>query len=104
MQVAASRFDGCPDSRYRVVNGRGRSRVPRAVAIAVSRIVGGHSHQTIAEAFGLGHYASIPVGVRRLKERMGKDRALSQALDSIKKQLGTQEIIFDKTRPQRSKV
>lgn len=47
--------------------GRSQRNIPRSIAIALCRNIGGYSLKEIAKVFGVSHYSSISVAIRRLK-------------------------------------
>ena len=46
--------------------GRAQRNIPRSIAIALCRNTGGYSLKEIAKVFGVSHYSSISVAIRRL--------------------------------------
>ncbi|MGH8671706.1 MAG: transposase [Burkholderiales bacterium] len=69
-------------------DGRGRGNLPRMVAAALCRRVGGHSLQDIADAFGMSSFTSVSAAVRRFDENARVDPALLRKAAAIKKRLG----------------
>jgi chromosomal replication initiation ATPase DnaA len=55
--------------------------------MALSRRPGGYPLTEIAQAFGLGNYASVSVAIRRLQERLGEDAALGRRLTALRRSL-----------------
>lgn len=68
--------------------GRGMINLPRGVAIALSRMVGGYPLAAIAQQFGLGHYSSVTKAVRRLRDRAETDTRYSGQIAAIREELG----------------
>ena len=72
---------------FRDARGRGKGNLPRAVAIMLSREAGGYPLKIIAKRFKMSHYSSVSVGIRRLKERLGKDHAAAIKVRRIEQRL-----------------
>ena len=58
-----------------------------AVAILLCRETGGYPLRRIAKQFKMGHYSSVSVGIRRLKERLLTDRAAVMSVREIEDRL-----------------
>lgn len=70
----------------RTTRGRGQRNLPRAVAMYLCQVVGQKKLDEIAAQFNVGHYATVSVTIRRLKDDlevdsklMGRVRALEEA-------------------------
>ena len=85
MTVTAKAFGVSPKSLTE--EGRGRGNLPRAVAMTLARTPGGYPLNTIARAFGVGHYATVSVAGRRLRKRAETDKKLGNHLQRLQKQL-----------------
>ncbi len=83
VKETARAFDISSKELREKIRGRGKTNLPRSVAIYLSRIVGAHPLQKIADAFDLGHYASVSTVVRRIREQIQEDRVLSLKVDRI---------------------
>jgi REP element-mobilizing transposase RayT len=86
-RATAAHFRVEAKSLYRESRGRGKANVPRAVAMALSRRPGGYPLKEIAQVFRVGNYASVSVAIRRLRDRLGEDRALARALATLRRSL-----------------
>jgi len=91
VKTTAETFEVPPESIYRSRRGRGSRNIPRLVAMALCRSPGGHSLVDIAEAFGIGHYASVSVAANRLKGLAGADEALTRDLERVRDRLQAKE-------------
>lgn len=88
LAATAERFGTRQDELLSARRGRGERNIPRLVALGLARTISGYSLQTIAKAFGLRHYASVSVAVRRFKDVIAADPALARRVDQIKKRVG----------------
>ena len=61
---------------------RGVQNVPRWVAMYLCQETGGHRLCDIAKTFGLNRTGSIPTTIGKMKERMGRDKALRGKVNS----------------------
>ena len=66
---------------------RGRPSPARNVAIALARVVGGHSLVDIADHFGLAHYASVSNVVMRVRRASAAEPLLARRIDGIRRSL-----------------
>lgn len=85
MTMTPSAF-GVPPKRL-TEEGRGRGNLPRAVAMTLARTPGGYPLSEIARAFGVGHYATVSVAARRLRQRIETDKALANRVQRLRKRL-----------------
>ncbi len=85
MTVTAKAFGVAP--KRLTEDGRGRGNLPRAVAMTLARTPGGYPLNAIARAFGVGHYATVSVAGRRLRQRVETDKKLGNHLQRLQKQL-----------------
>lgn len=69
------------------VRGRGRRNLPRAVAMYLSQRVAGRKLGEIASEFGVGHYATVSVTIRRLRATLDRDERLAQRVAAIEESL-----------------
>ncbi len=67
--------------------GRGQQNLPRSIAIALCRNIGGYSLKEIAQHFGVGHYSSISVSIRRLMHVLNNNKENLQEYESLKVKL-----------------
>ena len=87
----ARQFGVSPGRFHESARGRGRSHLPRGVAIALSRTVGGYALQGIADRFRLGHYSSVSAAMRRVERRRAKELWYVQKVSSIERRLRRDE-------------
>lgn len=69
------------------VRGRGRRNLPRAVAMYLSQKMAGRKLDEIASEFGVGHYATVSVAIRRLRTSLDGDESLAQRVAGIEQRL-----------------
>jgi len=91
VKVTAETFEVRPESIYASRRGRGSRNVPRLVAMSLCRSPGGHSLAEIANAFGIGHYASVSVAANRLKGLVSADAALAKDVERVRERLDARE-------------
>lgn len=65
--------------------GRGRGNLPRGVAMALCRKVGGLPLKGVAEAFGVASYTTVSVCGTRLARRMERDPGLKRRVEALAK-------------------
>lgn len=69
------------------IRGRGRRNLPRAVAMYLSQRMAGKKLDEIASEFGVGHYATVSVTIRRLRATLDNDETLAQQVERIEERL-----------------
>ncbi len=80
-------FDVLPSEICSSVRGRGRRNLPRAVAMYLCQSVAGKKLDKIASEFGVGHYATVSVTIRRLRATLDADDRLAQRVAEIEAML-----------------
>ncbi|VAW77521.1 hypothetical protein MNBD_GAMMA12-1485 [hydrothermal vent metagenome] len=73
--------------RQRLTNshrGRGKKNLPRSIAIALCRNIGGYSLKEIAKNFSVNHYSSISVSIRRLMRALNSNKENLQEYELLK--------------------
>lgn len=79
--TAVSReFDVSPAALKHAERGRGRRNLPRAVAMYLCQQRGGLTLTELAKLFNVGHYATVSVTIRRLREDLGGDIQLQKRI------------------------
>lgn len=71
----------------RTERGRGKRNLPRAVAMYLSQKLGRQKLAEIACDFGVGHYATVAVTIRRLRDSLTQDPALAKRVMGIEGKL-----------------
>ena len=66
---------------------RGRENEARMVAIYLGRQLGGHKHEEIGRAVGLGKTSSVSSAYLLMKERVAKEKELHRRVRRIEKAL-----------------
>jgi hypothetical protein len=69
------------------IRGRGRRNLPRAVAMYLSQRMAGRKLGEIASDFGVGHYATVSITIRRLRDTLEKDEILARQVAGIEEEL-----------------
>jgi len=67
--------------------GRGKRNLPRAVAMYLSQKAGRQKLGEIAREFGVGHYTTVAVTIRRLRDNLEQDRALARRVTDVETKL-----------------
>ena len=84
---------------YTSRRGRKSRNPPRLVAISLCRSPGGHGLRDVAEAFGVGHAASISVAANRLKILAETDRDLAKSIIRVRDRLEKKPRVEKKAKP-----
>lgn len=71
----------------RTARGRGKRNLPRAVAMYLSQNLGRRKLAEIARDFGVGHYATVAVTIRRLRDSLKQQPALVRRITEIEAKL-----------------
>jgi len=67
--------------------GRCQQNLPRSIAIALCRNIGGYSLKEIAREFGVSHYSSISISIRRLMQTLNSDTESLHDYELLKNKL-----------------
>lgn len=67
--------------------GRGQKNLPRSIAIALCRSTGGYSLKEIAKVFGVSHYSSISVAIRRLQNSFLEDDKIKHDYEVLRSKI-----------------
>ena len=67
--------------------GRSQRNLPRAVAMYLCQKAGRNTLGEIAREFGVGHYATVAVTIRRLRDSMHEDQALVRRITDVESKL-----------------
>jgi REP element-mobilizing transposase RayT len=86
-EAVATVFAVHPSVLCSSIRGRGRRNIPRAVAMYLNQRVAGRKLDQIASEFGVGHYATASVTIRRLRATLESDEALAQQVRQIEERL-----------------
>ncbi len=66
---------------------RGLKNESRQIGMYLCREMGGYSHKEIAKTFGLGSYSTVSSVCAVIRERLKKDKALSQRIQTVNNKL-----------------
>lgn len=77
LEAVAKEFGVTPADLRRTTRGRGQRNLPRAVAMYLCQVVGQKKLHEIAAPFNVGHYATVSVTIRRLKDDLETDAKLA---------------------------
>lgn len=87
LTTVSREFDVSPATLKHAERGRGRRNLPRAVAMYLCQQRGGLTLTELAGLFNVGHYATVSVTIRRLREGLRDDVRLQQRILRLAKTL-----------------
>jgi hypothetical protein len=73
-----------------IKKGKGKSNVPRKMAMYIARKYGGYRLQEIADAFGLRHYGGVSATVHLFMKELENDLEMREKMYGVVKKLGVQ--------------
>ncbi len=83
-----SLYFGIEQSRLiKSLRGRDKQNLPRSIAIALCRNIGGYSLKEIAKEFGVAHYSSISISIRRLMQALNNNTESLHDYELLKNKL-----------------
>ena len=83
LEAVAKEF-GVPTTELRyAAKGRGRRNIPRAVGMYLCQVLGQKKLDEIAAQFNVGHYATVSVTIRRLKDDLETDVKLARQVREL---------------------
>lgn len=83
LHAVSREFHVTPAGLRHTARGRGQRNVPRAVAMHLCQVVGQKKLDEIAAQFNVGHYATVSVTIRRLKDDLDTDTKLAARVRAL---------------------
>ena len=87
VEAVSREYGLTPGDLRQTSRGRGRRNIPRAVAMYLCQVIAQKKLDEIAAHFNVGHYATVSVTIRRLKDDLEVDARLAGQVSKLEERM-----------------